>query len=169
MPEDDLIRTGEAAAILGTSRQHVVDLCNQGILWSQRSPTQRRLRRSEVEAFVGRRSANAPLNRDQRQSIWLHAAVAGHLAADPAGTLERARTNLQRLRAVHPRGMPARWLTVWQWVLDGGSEAVLEVLTARTPLAMELRQNSPFAGVLSDDERQAVLRAFRDHDRRADA
>ncbi len=166
VPDDDLIRTGEAAAILGTSRQHVVDLCNSGVLSHVRSPTQRRLSRSEVEAFAGRGTGAVPLSRDQRQSVWLHAAVAGHLAADPAGTLERARQNLHRLRAVHPRGMAARWLAAWQSVLDRGPETVLEVLTAKTPLAIDLRQNSPFAGVLSDDERQAVLRAFRDHERR---
>jgi len=169
MPDDDLIRTGEAAAVLGTSRQHVVDLCDQGLLSYERSPTQRRLRRAEVEAFAGRGTAAVPLNRDQRQSVWLHAAVAGRLAADPAGTLERARQNLHRLRAVHPRGMAARWLAAWQSVLDGGPETVLEILTSQTPLAMELRQNSPFAGVLSDNERLAVLRNFRNHDRRAHA
>jgi excisionase family DNA binding protein len=169
MPPDDLIRTGEAASILGASRQHVVDLCNQGVLSYVRSPTQRRLRRSEVEAFVGHGAANAPLSRDQRQSVWLHAAVAGHLVADPAGTIARARTNLERMRAIHPTGMAARWLADWQSVLDRGPEAVLEALTARGPLAIELRQSSPFAGVLSSDGRETVLRAFRDLDRRAHA
>lgn len=159
----DLIRTGEAAAILGSSRQHVVDLCNQGLLSSERSPTQRRLRRSEVETLAARLGANVRLNRDQRQSLWLHAAVAGHLVVDPIGTLERARTNLGRLRRAHSSGMSSRWLEAWQAVLSGGPEAVLQTLTSQTPKAIELRQNSPFAGVLSDHERRAVLGAFRDH------
>jgi len=46
--------------------------------------------------------------------------------------------------------------------LDAGTEAVLEVLTSRAPEAVELRQNSPFAGVLSEAERRAVLAAFAD-------
>jgi len=165
MDGSDLIRTGEAAAILGSSRQHVVDLCNLGLLSYERSPTQRRLRRSEVETLAARLGAGTRLNRDQRQSLWLHVAVAGHLAVDPTGTLEHARTNLGRLRRAHPSGMSSRWLEAWQAVLGGGPDAVLQTLTSRAPMAIELRQNSPFAGVLKDDERRAVLRAFRDHDR----
>jgi len=165
MRDRDLIRTGAAAAILGSSRQHVVDLCNQGLLSSERSPTQRRLHRGEVETLAARLGAGSRLNRDQRQSLWLHGAVVGHLVVDPTGTLERARTNLGRLRRAHPSGMSSRWLDAWQAVLGGGPEAVLHTLTSQAPLAIELRQNSPFAGLLSDRERKAVLRAFRDHDR----
>ena len=39
--------------------------------------------------------------------------------------------------------------------------AVLDVLTSRDELAVELRQNSPFAGVLTEAERQAALASFR--------
>ena len=167
MRDGDLIRTGDAAVILGSSRQHVVDLCDQGLLNFERSPRQRRLRRSEVEAFARLAGSSPRLTRDQRQSLWLHAAVAGHLATDPSRTLGLARENLSRLRQVHPSGMSARWLGEWQLALDVGPEAVLQALTSHTPLATELRQNSPFAGVLGEAERRAVLRAFRDRDRSA--
>jgi hypothetical protein len=40
---------------------------------------------------------------------------------------------------------------------------VLEALTSRDAWAVELRQNSPFAGVLSGAGRAAVLAAFREH------
>lgn len=163
--DDDLIRTGEAAAILGSSRQHVVDLCDRGLLSCVRSPTQRRLRRHEVEAFAGRRGSGTRSNRDERQSLWLHAAVAGRLAADPVGSLARARANLARLRSAHPDGRSDRWFDSWESILGSGPEAVLQALTELTPRAIELRQNSPFAGVLSDDERMRVLDAFRERDR----
>ena len=65
--------------------------------------------------------------------------------------------------------MSSRWLDAWQSVLGGGPEAVLQTLTSQAPLAIELRQNSPFAGVLSDDERRAVLGAFRKQDHRTPA
>jgi hypothetical protein len=107
------------------------------------------------------------LNRDQRQSIWLHGAVAGHLLADPTNTLARARANLVRLRSMHPSGRSARWLAAWESVLDDGPEKVLQTLTSQTPLAIELRQNSPFAEVLSDEERRRILGAFRDLNRSA--
>ena len=48
-------------------------------------------------------------------------------------------------------------------LLESGADAVLDVLTSPAPEAIELRQNTPFAGVLSDAERQACLRAFREH------
>jgi hypothetical protein len=41
-----------------------------------------------------------------------------------------------------------------------GTEAVLDVLTSPAPLAIELRQNSPFAGVLPEAEQRDVLAAF---------
>ncbi len=61
--------------------------------------------------------------------------------------------------------MSAHWLDAWESVLDGGPETVLQTLTSQAPLAVELRQNSPFAGVLPEDERRAVLRAFRSRER----
>ncbi len=150
-----LLTTGQAAVLLGSSRQHVVDLCEQGLLPCVRIGTHRRLRRIDVEALLSRE-----LTRDQLRALWLHRAVAGRLVADPKGVLSKARANLQRLRAVHPDGMAAMWLQHWQYTLDAGTEAVLDVLTSTAPRAVELRQNSPFAGVLPDAERRAVLAAF---------
>ena len=98
--------------------------------------------------------------RDQLKALWLHRAVAGHLVADPHAVLTRAATNLDRLRAVHPTGMTARWLEQWRVVLAGGAESALDALTSRSAHTVELRQNSPFAGVLSESERHAVLTAF---------
>jgi hypothetical protein len=37
----------------------------------------------------------------------------------------------------------------------------MRAMTSTDPLARELRQNSPFLGILSDDERRAILDAFR--------
>jgi excisionase family DNA binding protein len=152
---DEFLTTGEAAALLGSSRQHVVDLCGRGLLPCIRLGAHRRIRRADVEAIL-----RPELTRDALKSLWLHRAVAGRLVADPGGVLSTARVNLDRMRRVHPDGMAAAWLGRWQSVLDDGTEAVLDVLTSRSPLAIELRQNSPFAGVLSDAERSSVLAAF---------
>jgi excisionase family DNA binding protein len=161
MNDTELIRTGTAARILGTSRQHVVDLCERGVLSCVRNAGHRRLRRSEVEALAV--ATDPPrLNPQERQSRWLHAAVAARLVSDPARTLERAQHNLRRLRAAHPSGMSRRWLDRWQAIIDAGPDAVLDTLTSDSPVAVELRQNSPFAGVLSDSERMSILTAFRE-------
>ncbi len=153
--DGELLTTGEAAALLGSSRQHVVDMCEQGRLPHVKAGTHRRLRRADVEAVL-----HPELTRDQLKSLWLHQAVAGRLVADPGSVLSKARVNLDRLRQVHPDGMAAIWLDRWRATLEVGVEAVLDALTSRAPYAVELRQNSPFAGVLPETERRAVLAAF---------
>jgi excisionase family DNA binding protein len=158
------LTTGQAAALLGTSRQHVVDLCRRGVLPFETVGTHRRVRREDVEAL-----ARGTLTRAATRTLWLHRAVAGRLALDPEGTMRKARSNLERLHRVHPSGMAALWLEQWETVLDDGPETVFEVLTSRSPRAVELRQNSPFAGVLSPKDRQAVLTAFRSCWRRENA
>jgi excisionase family DNA binding protein len=152
---DELLTTGEAAVLLRSSRQHVVDLCERGLLPYVKAGTHRRVRRADVEAVL-----RPDLTRDQLKALWLHRAVAGRLVADPGAVLSKARANLDRLRRIHPDGMAAVWLDRWRTVLEDGAEAVLDVLTSRAPHAVELRQNSPFAGVLSEAERRAVLAAF---------
>ncbi|HEX6074203.1 MAG TPA: helix-turn-helix domain-containing protein [Micromonosporaceae bacterium] len=152
---DELLTTGEVAVLLRSSRQHVVDLCERGLLPYVRAGTHRRVRRADVEAVL-----RPDLTRDQLKALWLHRAVAGRLVTDPGTVLSKARANLDRLRRIHPDGMAAVWLDRWRTVLEDGAEAVLDVLTSRAPNAVELRQNSPFAGVLSEVERRAVLAAF---------
>lgn len=154
---EELLTTGEAAKLLSSSRQHVVDLCNAGDLPYVTVGRHRRIRRRDVEAL---RNRTQRMSRDQRRSLWLNIAVAGRLVVDTDLVLEIARSNLARLEATHPRGQAAHWLGEWRQLLDGPRERVLEVLTSPTPWAREMRQNSPFAGVLDEDERLRVLAAF---------
>jgi excisionase family DNA binding protein len=161
---EDLLTTGQAARLLSCSRQHVVDLCARGELPFVSVGSHRRVRRADVGAL-----ARGGLSRDQERSLWLHRVVAGRLAVDPDGVLARAESNLQRLHHVHPHGMTAVWLAEWRKVLDAGVDTVFDVLTSRTPWAAELRQNSPFAGVLDAQEREAALASFRAHWRAAHA
>jgi excisionase family DNA binding protein len=153
----ELIRTGAAAKILGTSRQHVVDLCARGTLRNHGEGVHRRLDRREVDALRG----TGP-TREQRQSLWLHTAVAGRVVKDPDGSLKRARANIARMRAAH-RG-PLPWLDDWERLIRQGPGTVVQTLVADTPEATELRQNSPFAGVLSEVERHKALTSFRSVD-----
>jgi excisionase family DNA binding protein len=154
---DDLLTTGEAAKILNTSRQHVVDLCERGDLPFVTAGSHRRIRRADVEAL---RTRTQRLPRDQLRSLWLGYAAAGKLVADPSSTLQKAQHNMAMLRERHPRGTSRLWLDEWDKLLRGPVDKVLEALTSRTPRARELRQNSPFAGVLSEGERLGVLSAF---------
>ncbi|WP_250286680.1 helix-turn-helix domain-containing protein [Frankia sp. CiP1_Cm_nod2] len=163
-PDDDLLTTGHVAELLGCSRQHVVDLCRRGLLPHTTVGTHRRIRRGDLTPFLP-----AELTRDQARSLWLHQAVAGRLVTDPDGVLQAARENLTRLLEIHPSGVTRHWLTIWQDMLDAGPDVVLEILTSTTPHARDLRQNSPFACVLPETDRQAVLTAFRANWRRTHA
>lgn len=155
---DVLLTTGQAAALLGTSRQHVVDLCAGGQLRFKLAGTHRRVWRSDVEAMQG---GSGVLTRDQRRSLWLHRAVAGKLAVDPERVRRTARHNLARMRSVHPRGRVLDDFDAWEALLDGPPGRLFDVLASTSPRAAELRQNTPFAGVLTERERAKALAAFR--------
>jgi hypothetical protein len=89
---------------------------------------------------------------DQR-SLALHEAVAARLEADPT-LLDVARANLQRWLVTTPR--PA--LLEWQQLLDVTPlPQLLTLLRSTGDRAARLRQSSPFAGLLTPEERQSIL------------
>ena len=156
---NDWLTTGETASMLGVSRQHVVDLCERGRLSFTRAGTHRRIHRSDVQQLL-----EPQLTREQEKSLWLHRALLGPLMIDPTRVLERARENVQRwLPENRADGMTARYLAQWQEILDGGVDDVVDVLVGTDERSSELRQNTPFAGVLSDEDRRRVLASFREH------
>ena len=78
--------------------------------------------------------------------------------------ISKARDNLNRWTGMHrPDGMTVRYFEEWQRVLDDGLDATVDVVISPSQEARELRQNSPFAGVLPDETRLQVLRTFKDH------
>lgn len=155
--ETDLLTTGQAARLLGSSRQHVVDLCRRGELDYQTTGAHRRLRASDVKALARRRRG---MTREELRSLWLNRAVAAELAQDPERVLALARENLARFRQIHAGRSADRWLKRWQQILDQGPEPAMEALTSTAPEASDLRQNSPFPGALADSQRRAVLDSF---------
>jgi excisionase family DNA binding protein len=155
-----LLTTGEVAQLLGSSRQHVVDLCERGTLACESVGTHRRIR--AVDAYALQRSGDqGGLTADALRSLWLHTAVAGKVVADPQRVVRRAARNLDGLVGTHPRGNAARQLQRWGRLLRGPLDELVDALTSRSARSVELRQNSPFAGVLTDRERRRVLEAFR--------
>ena len=154
-----LLSTGKAAILLGSSRQHVVDLCESGRLPYVRIGKHRRIERDSIDAFLRAPAFRPGLRREQLASLWLHRAVAARVVQDPVNVLDHARANLDALSREHPSS--SGWLDSWRRALDAGPEDVLQVLTSSAEAAVELRQNSPFAGVLDEAERRRVLDAFR--------
>ncbi|MDZ4729827.1 MAG: helix-turn-helix domain-containing protein [Xanthomonadales bacterium] len=154
---NDLLTTGEAAKILNSSRQHIVDLCERGDLPFTTIGRHRRIRRDNVEALKTRTQR---LTRDQRRSLWLAYAIAGRIVSNPQDALLLARDNLKRLR-ISTRGQARRWLDEWERSLNGPVSELLNLLVSPSPKAREMRQNSPFAGLLSDSERMKLLEAWK--------
>ena len=98
------------------------------------------------------------MTRDQVRSLWLHRVAAGRVARDPERALHWARRRLEGLLDRDPAGRP--WLTQWMEVIDEGPEASMRMMVSIDPVARELRQNSPFVGLLTPSERQRTLLAF---------
>lgn len=156
---ETMLKTGEVARLLGVSRQHVADLCDRGQLAHVRVGTHRRIPRGEVERFVGTR-----FSREEEKSLRLHQALLTPMLAEPDVVISKARNNLSRWSGMHrPDGMTARYIEDWKRILDDGLDAIVEVVISPTQEARELRQNSPFAGVLPDETRRQVLRSFSEH------
>lgn len=157
MTTTQLLTTGAVADAIGASRQHVVNLCERGAIRYVRVGKHRRIPVEELERLTQARS----LDRDALRSLWLHRAVLGHLVRDPEGVLDRARQVLERriAKSDYP-GSPLPYYRRWNEILDGGVEEVCRVLTDTGQEACALRSCSPFTGVLSDEERRDVLRAF---------
>ena len=145
--QGDLLTTGEAAVILGSTRQHVINSTLVG--------THRRVRRSDVEMI---KQGSIKLTRDQRRSLWLGHAIAGKIVTDPDAAIDVARRNIEVVLS-NQRGSGRRWMLRWQELLDGPIEEILSTLTSNSTIARELRQNNPFAGLLDEDIRHQVISA----------
>ena len=160
VPDDDLLATGEAAKLLGSTRQHVVDLCSRGVLPYVMAGTHRRVRRAHVLMLAGRAAADrgGPMTRDQIRSLWLHRVAAGRVARAPERSLAKARRRLRVLLSGEPAGR--HWLEDWAALLRDGPEAVMRTMVSTDPRARELRQDSPWLSLLTDAERTATIEAF---------
>ena len=152
MRTSELLTIGEAAILLRFSRRRVLDLCARGLLPYVSLGSQRRVRRTDVEALI-----HPVLTRAELEQLWLHQAIAARLLAQPAAVLATAAINLRRLRRLHPGGREWVWLDRWEVLLAEGADAVVALLTSPAQYAVQMRTASPFAGVLSEVERRAVL------------
>jgi transcriptional regulator with XRE-family HTH domain len=98
----------------------------------------------------------AALPRADRRSLALHRKVLDHLLRDPEPVRSRGRRNLVVMRQANPEARP--WLDEWERLLEGPMHELGGALISTDEHARALRQSSPFAGVLSQEERLEALR-----------
>jgi len=94
----------------------------------------------------------------EARSLALHCLIARKIAADPR-LLDVARRNLAAWAARYG-DRPPRALAEWRTVLARPWPEIAALITDPGERAARLRQSSPFAGVLTDAERQSVYEAF---------
>src|SRR5262245_46561416 len=102
---------------------------------------------------------NRSTSLDEARSLAMHAAIAAKIEGQPK-LLEIARNNLKRWRARWEDAVPA-WHQEWCEILDRPWVEIVAVMTEPGEEFARLRQSSPFAGVLSAEERRCICEAFR--------
>ncbi len=124
-----------------------------------KSPTLSTLRRLAhsvaLDAFV---TFHPPLTREERRSLALHRAIARRLLAEPEAALRQARQTLARMSLSVAAN--STLLSEWALILERPIASIVDVLLDPSPWARELRHVTPFAGVLSAQERASVYLTF---------
>ena len=100
-----------------------------------------------------------PFTRDQRRSLYLHAAIAKELSNRHTEVIEIARQNIDKMRSVNPHAW--RLLDEWERILRLTPSQIGACMLDPSEHARDLRQVTPFAGVLTPAQRADVYRSFR--------
>lgn len=102
----------------------------------------------------------APLTRDQARSLALHGAIARELRTQGGEVLEIARRNISRMRSLNPHASPL--LDEWERIIEGTTNQIVARMLDPSEHGRDLRQVTPFAGVLSPAQRAAAYESFED-------
>jgi len=104
-----------------------------------------------------------PQRREVDIQIELHRALLAKLIDDYDGVRAFAHRNLAKSRSVVRGDQAQRWLDEWEGLLAGPPEWLIEIFLGEDEHSIDMRQVSPFAGALSDDERLAAIRRASSH------
>lgn len=93
------------------------------------------------------------------RSLAMHCLIAEKISRNPK-LLNKARKNLERW-SEKTDGAKPRYLQEWEEILARPWPAIAELITSMNEDATRLRSSSPFAGILTEEERNRVYAAFR--------
>ena len=148
----DLVESVEALAREGVQRHRLAAALRQ------RHPVPDALRGVLPSGPEARRSRTGPRDHvtAERRGLAYHRAVAARL---DERLVREARERLERWRrtkAIHPA-----YAGRWEEILSRPPEDVAGIIASDTPDGRTLRQSSPFAGALHEDERRSIIAAIR--------
>jgi hypothetical protein len=122
----------------------------------------------DAEMFIGSLSMTETQNLHQLaelRSIAYHQAIAQRLRANPE-LLDTVRQRLQSQldSEAHPPTSSSQrhWAQVWSELIEQPIDQLLEFMLERSDKADQLRQSTPFAGILTPAERWAIHRIVRE-------
>jgi hypothetical protein len=118
--------------------------------------TRRSAETIDIDRLLPRRG-NRGHRTAELQSLAYHRLVAERLDDKIAGD---ARQRLRRWRS--DGRIDPRWAEEWDRILSMPLPRIAKAISSDSPKARELRQSSPFAGVLTPQERQRLVRAVED-------
>lgn len=94
------------------------------------------------------------------RSLAMHVLIARKIDREPR-LLEIAHRNLARWLRKTPPAQRPRWMDAWSALLRRPWPEIASRITALTEDGAQLRQSTPFAGVLTPAERRRIHDAFR--------
>ena len=124
-----------------------------------KSPTWRTVER--IASSVGLAcypSVEVLMTRDQTRSLTLHAAIAQQLQKHGVEAIEIARGNVSRMRTLNPHA--SRLLNEWEWILEQTIDQIIAKMLDPSAHGRDLRQVTPFAGLLTPAQRANVYSSF---------
>jgi hypothetical protein len=95
----------------------------------------------------------------EARSLAMHAVIARKIERDPK-LLQIARSNVERWNTKRETDAPT-WMKEWREILNQPWQNVAAFITEPSENAARLRQSSPFAGILTNQERWRIYEAFR--------
>lgn len=93
------------------------------------------------------------------RSLEIHRLIAAKLRRHP-DLFRKVRDNIARFRVIVAPGSQG-YIEAWAELVGAGMEVALAVATEDSEYGREMRQSSPFGGVLTHQERFAFLREWR--------
>ncbi len=97
--------------------------------------------------------------RSEERSKELHREIATKLRRNP-DLWDIPKNNIARWKKRRKRPMPAH--IEWEQILERlAKKEILSILEGESEESIRLRSSSPFTGILSDDERNAIFELYR--------